>query len=359
MVAAIAALSLTAQGEVTYELICVGTRTDGTASKYTVSNNKLGAGVKMTYDETQKGYVCELKEINASTSGFKIVSDDQERLNQVKTAGLTSANIWHTQWGIPHTGGILDPTEEGEPTTVVDFYDSVTSEGWTPGDMSFTGGVAKLSDVKVVFWPDSKLLKIVGTPTTYKTFQLFLDEVDENGIISKNEWKANFKANENIKGVYTLEYDFGQEDGVKYFDIRSTSSMPVYGFAKTGTIQPTIEEAPAVRSANVITSSLTAYSNSKLDHRSSMSASAKKGVFMARPMSVNLKGKYNIKMDTNTGNVEFTAAPGVGTNVVELIGADENAPVEYYNMQGVRIDKPENGIYVCRQGSKVKKVVVK
>lgn len=41
------------------------------------------------------------------------------------------------------------------------------------------------------------------------------------------------------------------------------------------------------------------------------------------------------------------------------IAADENAPVEYFNLQGVRVDNPSNGIFIKRQGSNVSKVVVK
>lgn len=44
---------------------------------------------------------------------------------------------------------------------------------------------------------------------------------------------------------------------------------------------------------------------------------------------------------------------------VEDVTVDENAPVEYYNLQGVRVANPENGIYIRRQGSKVSKVLVR
>lgn len=39
------------------------------------------------------------------------------------------------------------------------------------------------------------------------------------------------------------------------------------------------------------------------------------------------------------------------------ITVDENAPVEYFNLQGIRIDNPENGLYIRRQGNTVTKVV--
>lgn len=45
---------------------------------------------------------------------------------------------------------------------------------------------------------------------------------------------------------------------------------------------------------------------------------------------------------------------------IDEIAADgENAPAEYYNLQGVRVDNPANGLYIKKQGSKVTKVIVK
>lgn len=45
-------------------------------------------------------------------------------------------------------------------------------------------------------------------------------------------------------------------------------------------------------------------------------------------------------------------------NEVEI--ADENAPVEYYNLQGVRVANPEEkGIYIVKQGKKVTKQILK
>lgn len=47
------------------------------------------------------------------------------------------------------------------------------------------------------------------------------------------------------------------------------------------------------------------------------------------------------------------------TDSALLIGAGDNtAPVEYYNLQGVRVDNPANGIFIRRQGSKAQKIVL-
>ncbi len=47
------------------------------------------------------------------------------------------------------------------------------------------------------------------------------------------------------------------------------------------------------------------------------------------------------------------------TDGVEAVEAEDNAaPVEYYNLQGMRVDKPANGIFIRRQGSTTRKVVL-
>ena len=43
---------------------------------------------------------------------------------------------------------------------------------------------------------------------------------------------------------------------------------------------------------------------------------------------------------------------------VESVYSDSNAPKEYYNMQGVRVENPGKGLYIVRQGSKAFKVIL-
>ncbi len=50
---------------------------------------------------------------------------------------------------------------------------------------------------------------------------------------------------------------------------------------------------------------------------------------------------------------------GIHGGVADVTVDDSNAPVEYYNLQGVRVDNPANGLYIRRQGNNVTKVIVK
>ncbi len=55
----------------------------------------------------------------------------------------------------------------------------------------------------------------------------------------------------------------------------------------------------------------------------------------------------------------FTNYQALTVSAIDDIEADNNAVVEYYTIQGVRVDNPSNGLYIKKQGNKVSKVVVK
>lgn len=49
----------------------------------------------------------------------------------------------------------------------------------------------------------------------------------------------------------------------------------------------------------------------------------------------------------------------VFSGVQEVEGADDSAPVEYFNLSGVKVAQPSDGIFIRRQGAKTEKVIVK
>lgn len=58
----------------------------------------------------------------------------------------------------------------------------------------------------------------------------------------------------------------------------------------------------------------------------------------------------------NATGIEYDVPVVTG---IESIISDENRPVEYFNMQGVRVDNPTKGIYIRKTGASVEKVAVK
>ncbi len=62
--------------------------------------------------------------------------------------------------------------------------------------------------------------------------------------------------------------------------------------------------------------------------------------------------------DKGYAKPEFYLAAIGGAGVGEVDAAAEGEP-EWFNLQGVKVANPEKGIYICRRGAKVEKVVVK
>ncbi|MGN1252692.1 MAG: hypothetical protein ACI4US_07505 [Muribaculaceae bacterium] len=54
---------------------------------------------------------------------------------------------------------------------------------------------------------------------------------------------------------------------------------------------------------------------------------------------------------------EWKKAAGVGSVTIDK--ADTDTPVEYYNLQGVKIAEPGPGLYIRRQGSKAQKILIR
>ena len=64
---------------------------------------------------------------------------------------------------------------------------------------------------------------------------------------------------------------------------------------------------------------------------------------------------YSVVNGVESEKATFTVTGG--TTAITEINADANAPVEYFNLQGIRVANPENGVFVRRQGNTVTKVV--
>lgn len=60
------------------------------------------------------------------------------------------------------------------------------------------------------------------------------------------------------------------------------------------------------------------------------------------------------------GQFKITGLPDpAGVKDIAVDTNDENAPVEYFNLQGARVSEPAAGLYIRRQGKTVTKVVIK
>ncbi len=73
--------------------------------------------------------------------------------------------------------------------------------------------------------------------------------------------------------------------------------------------------------------------------------------YMIQPIpAYQAGGKHRYYLDNLMLHTEST------TSAVKDVSVDENAPIEYFNLQGVRVDSPKSGLYIRRQGNVSKKV---
>lgn len=74
-----------------------------------------------------------------------------------------------------------------------------------------------------------------------------------------------------------------------------------------------------------------------------------------RKWQITEAGKYDIKADIQRGTMSITKAASSG---IEDITEDcDGAPV-YYNLQGIVVNNPANGVYIKKSGNKVSKVIL-
>ena len=96
------------------------------------------------------------------------------------------------------------------------------------------------------------------------------------------------------------------------------------------------------------------------DEPISMNGSAKITLYAANVSASGSKswmlkaGKYNITADLT--NMTVSVADPAGIDDAQYESTD---PVEYFNLQGIRVEEPSNGIYIRRQGTTVTKVYIK
>lgn len=72
------------------------------------------------------------------------------------------------------------------------------------------------------------------------------------------------------------------------------------------------------------------------------------------PKQTEKGGSKNWALRWFLDNVKITGS--ATTAAIDEIGVDQNLPVEYYNVLGVRVDNPRSGLYIVKQGNKVSKV---
>lgn len=379
--------ALACHAEVSYHLLFVGETSNGSTAAMNLTGSAANKNISYKgEDMTANGdgsYSCHPKKIITLTekgdgtfgnTGFKLIAKfnadgqptDDAAKAKLEALKLSATQPWFYQIGAESDcHSLLDITEDGERTTAISFADAIPKNGFTPGEFQFAGGVCELDNCTVTYWPADNKIKVTGTPAKWRTFGIAhkTDEI-KKGV---NRWEIpaetfHFTHPDN-KGIYILEnYDFGEEEGVKEFKIRGRSGRPYYGFTKD---QEVISEPAATAAAEAgkpIKVQLAGYHDMCSDHRTAKSDGSYGGADadqseICLPIRANLKGTYTLSLNTHTSELTLTKTVPSQSKQIEIEA--ENARVEYYNLQGVKVDNPSNGLFIRRCGEKVSKVILK
>lgn len=237
------------------------------------------------------------------------------------TSGFKIVDITNNSWDIQY--GTATPLEVGQ-SYVLDAKDG----GQDPADMTFANSVFAIKDAVVTWNPETATLKITGDPQQ--------QEVDASVIYLVGQpqgWGIN---NDSMpipmteEGVYSATYDIKAGDAMFRFykalgnwDVNSIGSQ-----VADNAIDIALEDG--------------SYKGECVEGKGSWNIPAWEG------------GNLTIVVNLNDMTVNFSANDA---GVESLIDAD--APAVYYNLQGVKVNNPQNGIFVVKQGNKTHKVVIR
>lgn len=209
-------------------------------------------------------------------------------------------------------------------TLGVPFKLTAKAEGVNTADLSFAEA-DNVNNAKLVFNPATLELTVTGTPVTVNP------ELWMVGSFAVSNWSAPGPDSTSPKftednGVYTLTSSF---EGEFEFKVAAEGWAPQWGLYSAGDVL--YEEIP----------------DCVLDKKEGSDPGNVKA---------NFTGNYKVTFNIKTCELEFAKAEGDG---IEGVGVDANAPAVYYNLQGVQVANPANGLYIVKQGNKVSKVLVK
>lgn len=159
-----------------------------------------------------------------------------------------------------------------------------------------------------------------------------------------------------------------QENQQPRFYYASSSELYNLRISKVGTMTVT---APAdMELAKVV---ITSNATNKKNYNGLTVATENAGSFTANETDKTMTWEKPANGNTSFSSIAVTSPNGtsqiagvtieakkISTGIENIaIDNDENAPVEYFNLQGVKVANPANGIYIRRQGNKATKVLVK
>lgn len=244
--------------------------------------------------------------------------------------------MYNSTWGrvLAYNKGLPDATINREHFTVNPEYNNIM------GYYNDIKNVPALGKVDLEYTFDADTTNIIITATTE-----FAVDVEN----AADKYALSFAITEDNVGPYKqTNYYSGMTTDCGGWEKKPQSVMTMY---------------------NDVARQLIDFKGSKNSIPESVEAETEYPFELTKRLNSSIKNTKNINviaylLDTTTGgivNACIVKHPEVedGAGVADVIANGNNAPVEYFNLQGVPVANPETGVYIRRQGTSVSKVYVK
>lgn len=214
----------------------------------------------------------------------------------------------------------------------------ITDYDWDDEDFYFGANRIKSADVRIEYSDEPARLSVVyPAENAVKYEATWGDEVVES---LEFQWLDAYGSYE--KTEYSVDYDFNEdtnawerEEACTYYLKRIYDA---YGYQ--------------------ISSISRDYYDGILDYQSESAATVTYDSQYGYPTEYILTRSRDGEAPVNEEKVLLSDYVQVTDGVENVTVSDENAPVEYFNLQGVRVNNPQGGIFIRRQGSRTTKVVL-
>lgn len=207
----------------------------------------------------------------------------------------------------------------GEAIVLGETYYPETGDGL--GNIAFEQGINAVKNAVVVWDPANVTILVTGDVDTSNPALWITGSFCD----WSNPGEGASVAMDLDGDIYTATVDFGAPESPVEFKIAGSGWSPQYCFTQ--------EDADAGTEWN---------------------GAAYVLVQNGQNIKTSLTGVQNITF--NIATMTISAGEGSGVEGVEV---EENVAPVYYNLQGVKVANPENGVYVVVRGAKVSKEVVK